>query len=136
MWRERLLTVLMVPVLLLPVLVIAAGGDVDILWNEIRALTREPVVVTVYAQLAPSPTVAMASPTVMMTPLMSPTVAMGSPTVTFPPPTGAPGTGNFTGDVYEAPLLTRWGYISASIILALLGFWVLSDRKLSRRRQP
>lgn len=132
MWRERLLTVLMVPVLLLPVLVIGAGGDLDLLWHEVRALTRQPIVVTVYA-LAVSPTVTMPSPTVTMP---SPTVTMPSPTVTLPPGTAGPGTGNFSGDVYPAPLLTRWGYISASIILALLAFWALADRAARQRRQP
>ena len=107
MWRERFLTALMVPVLVLPLLVIAAGGDLDILWNEARTLVGQPIVLTVYAQVA-SPTVGP-SPTATI---------MRSPTAT-----------RTVGPPHEAPLLTRWGYISASIILALIAAWSLAGRR-------
>jgi hypothetical protein len=113
MWRERLLTVLMVPVLVLPLLVIAAGGDLDVLWREASTLVGSPIVLMVQAQIA-SPTVGP-SPTVTVLP---------SPTMTRGP--GAP---------HEAPTLTRWGYISASIILALIAAWSLAERA-GRRGRP
>jgi hypothetical protein len=116
MWRERLLTILMVPVLVLPLLVIAAGGDLDILWHEASTFTTSPIVLTVYAQIA-SPTVGPSpTATILMT-----------PTTTRSPVGGRP---------HEAPLLTRWGYISGSIILALIAAWSLAGRaaRLGRRR--
>jgi hypothetical protein len=90
--RERLLTVLLVPILVLPIMVIAAGGDLELLWHEVQALSGVPVLMTVYAQTG------------------------GSPAVT---PTPA---------VRGTPTLTRWGTISAAIILALLALWVLNER--------
>jgi hypothetical protein len=114
MWRERLLTALMVPVLVLPLLVIAAGGDLDILWHEARTLAGQPIVLTVYAQL-PSATVGP-SPTVTV--LQTPTRTVG---------TGVP--------LHETPVLTRWGYISASIILALIAAWSLAERAARSRRR-
>jgi hypothetical protein len=113
MWRERFLTVLMVPVLVLPLLVIAAGGDLGILWREVRAFAGAPIVLMVQAQVA-SPTVGP-SPTVTM---------LASPTMTRGP--GAP---------HEAPVLARWGYISASIVLALIAAWSIAERA-GRRGRP
>ena len=112
MWRERFLTALMVPVLVLPLLVIAAGGDLDILWHEAITLAGEPIVLTVYAQ-GPSRTVGP-SPTATI---------LRSPTATR------------TVGPHEAPLLTRWGYISASIILALIAAWSLAERAARSRRR-
>jgi hypothetical protein len=124
MWRERFLTALMVPVLVLPLLVIAAGGDLDILWHEAITLAGEPIVLTVYAQL-PSRTVGP-SPTM--------TIPMGpSPTMTVPmSPTATRGP---LGGPAPAPLLTRWGYISASIILALIAAWSIAERAARVRRR-
>lgn len=119
MWRERFLTALMVPVLVLPLLVIGAGGDLDILWHEAITLAGQPIVLTVYAQLpsrtvGPSPTLTVPMPSPSMTIPMSPTATRG------PAP---------------APLLTRWGYISASIILALIAAWSIAERATRSRRR-
>jgi hypothetical protein len=107
-WRERFLTALMVPVLVLPLLVIAAGGDLDILWHEARTFAGSPIVLMVHAQIGSPPV----GPSPTATILPSPTVTRG--------PVGGPPR--------EAPLLTRWGYISASIILALVAAWSLAGR--------
>ena len=124
MWRERFLTALMVPVLVLPVLVIAAGGDLDILWHEARTLAGQPIVLTVYAQIA--------SRTVGPSPTM--TIPMGpSPTMTVP--TSPTATRGPFGGPAQAPLLTRWGYISASIILALIAAWSIAERAARVRRR-
>lgn len=114
MWRERFLTAFMVPVLVLPLLVIAAGGDLDILWHEARTLAGQPIVLTVYAQL-PSATV---GPSATATILRSPTATR---TVGVP--------------LHETPVLTRWGYISASIILALIAAWSMAERAARSRRR-
>ena len=113
MWRERLLTALMVPVLVLPLLVIAAGGDLDILWHEARTLAGQPIVLTVYAQIpsatvGPSPTA-----TILQSPTATRTLVCHCTT----------------------PVLTRWGYISASIILALIAAWSLAERAARSRRR-
>ena len=121
MWRERLLTILMVPVLVLPLLVIAAGGDLDILWHEASTFMASPMVLTVYAAGGGGP-----SPTATILPSPTATILM-TPTTTRSPLGGRP---------HEAPLLTRWGYISGSIILALIAAWSLAGRatRLGRRR--
>jgi len=112
--RDKLMTVLLVPVLVFPIVVIAAGGDLELVWQEFKAFARVPLVVTVYAQ-APSPTV-MPSP---------------AATFTFGPSSGVtPGPGQ---PAMPTPLLTRWGYISASIILALIALWSLSGRRQRAR---
>ena len=114
--RDKLMTVLLVPVLVFPIVVIAAGGDLDLVWQEFKAFARVPLVVTVYAQ-APSPTATlMASPTA---------------TFTFGPSSGVtPGPGQ---PAMPTPLLTRWGYISVSIILALIALWSFSGRQQGAR---
>jgi hypothetical protein len=104
----------MVPVLVLPLLVIAAGGDLDILWHEASTFVGSPIVLMVQAQIA-SPTVGP-SPTVTIIP--SPTMTRG------------PGAGPA-----QVPTLTRWGYISASIVLALIAAWSLAERA-GRRGRP
>ena len=135
MWRERLLTALMVPVLVLPLLVIAAGGDLDILWHEATVLVSQPIVVTVYAQIV-SPTVVMGpSPTVVMSPTI-PSIPSGT-VMMSPSPGGTNGPGGGAGPgSREAPLLSRWGYISASVLLALIGSWFLAGRVDRARRRP
>lgn len=115
--RDRLLTLLLVPVLVFPLVVIAAGGDLELVWQELKAFARVPLVVSVYAQL-PSPTATVgASPTATI---------LASPTATFSPSPGlTPGPG---APAAPTPLFTRWGYISASIILALVALWSFSRR--------
>jgi len=109
--REKVMAVLLVPVLIFPIVVIAAGGDLGIVWQEFRAFSQVPLVVTVYAQAASPTATVTASPTTSST--MGPT-----PGVTMTPIPGAP--------TAETPVLTRWGYISASIVLALIALWSLS----------
>lgn len=110
--REKLITALLVPVLVFPIVVIAAGGDLGLIWQEFKAFSQVPLVVSVYAQV-PSPTVGP-----------SPTVTVG----TSPPVTPVPGSGTA-----PAPLLTRWGYISASIVLALIALWSLTRARSGSR---
>jgi hypothetical protein len=124
--REKLITILMVPVLVFPIVVIAAGGDLGLIWQEFKAFSQVPLVVTVYAQMA-SPTATIGpSPTITVGP--SPTLTFGpSPTLTVGPGGPSPTVTPFPGvGTAPAPLLTRWGYISASIVLALVALWSLS----------
>jgi hypothetical protein len=122
---------LLVPVLVCPIVVIAAGGDLDLILQEINAVRRVPLRVAVYAQqqLGPSPTVTFTmgpagpSPTVTFT--MGP--AGRSPTATLRPGSAGPPAG--------APLLTRWGMISASIILALIALRAINRRIAADRSQ-
>jgi hypothetical protein len=68
--RDRLYVALLVPVLVLPLVVIAAGGDLELLRQELRSLANGPLVITVYAQVV-SPTVTVTTTptgTVTMTP--------------------------------------------------------------------
>jgi hypothetical protein len=114
--RDRVVIALLIPVLIFPLVVIAAGGDLDLVWQEIKAFSRAPLVVAVYAQngspgMTPSPGVTMGP---------SPGVTMGpSPGVTLTPGPGG---------AAPAPLLTRWAMISASIILALIALWAINRR--------
>jgi hypothetical protein len=119
-WRDKAIIALLVPILVFPLVVIGAGGDLELVVQELRAFSRFPLTVAVYAQNGPSPTMTMsASPTVTMGP--SPTVTLGpSPGVTLTPGVGAP--------VAAAPLLTRWAMISASIVLALVALWAINRR--------
>jgi len=116
--REKLITLLLVPVLVLPVVIITAGGDLEVVWQELQAFSRLPLAVTLYAQ-QPSPTATLRpSPTVTFPP---------SPTVTFrPSPTVTFGPGPTPRDPRSVPVLTRWATMSLSIILALLALWFLS----------
>lgn len=107
--RDRLVIVLLVPVLIFPLVVIAAGGDLDLIWQECKSFSHAPLVVAVYA--------GQASPTVTA----SPSVTIGpSPGVTLTPGPGAP--------IAPAPLLARWAMISASIVLALVALWAMNRR--------
>lgn len=114
--RDKLMILLMVPALILPVVIIAAGGDLEVVRREVIALTRVPVVLTVYAQngspstmpsgeVMPSGPVIPSGP-VVMPPLIDPTTA--------------------------APTLTRWATISLSILLGLIAIWYLTEP----RQQP
>lgn len=97
--RDKLLIALLVPVLVFPVVVIAAGGDLDLIWQELHSFARGPLVMTAYA-------------------------GQVSPTMTASPGMMTPGPGG----VAQAPLLTRWAMISASIILALVALWAINRR--------
>jgi len=101
--REKLLTILLVPVIVFPIVVIAAGGDLELVWREFKAFSQVPLVLTVQAQLT--------SPPVGPSPWVRP---------------GAPGGG-------PVPVLTRWGYISASIVLALIALWSLARKPSGHR---
>ena len=117
--RQKLIVLLLVPVVLLPVVVITAGGDLEVVWQELQAFWRLPLEVALYAQ-QPSPTATFgASPTVTFPP---------SPTLTFPPsPTLTFGPSPTPFDPRRAaPLLTRWATMSLSIVLALVALWFLS----------
>ena len=59
--RDRLLALLLVPVILFPILVIARGGDLDIVWREIAHITDQALVVRVYAGIG-SPTITPSGP--------------------------------------------------------------------------
>lgn len=104
--RDKVVTALLVPVLVFPLVVIAAGGDLELVWQEFKAFSGAPLVMKVYA--------GQASPTVTPTGTVTP-----SGTVT-------PGPGGATA----APLLTRWAMISASIVLALIALWAINRRNL------
>jgi hypothetical protein len=96
--RDRLLVVLLVPVILLPILVIASGGDVEMIWRELWQIADHTFVVRVYAGVG-SPPVMPSGPVMPGTPL----------------PAGA-------------PVLTNWSIISASIILALIALFSIRAR--------
>jgi hypothetical protein len=97
--RDKIVIALLIPVLVFPLVVIAAGGDLDLIWQEFKSFSRAPLVMTVYA--------GQASPT--MTPSGGVTPGPGAP--------AAP-----------APLLSRWAMISASIVLALVALWAMNRR--------
>lgn len=99
--RDKVVIALLIPVLVFPLVVIAAGGDLDLIWQEFKSFTRAPLLVTAYA--------GQASPTMT-----------ASPSMTFTPGPGGP--------VAQAPLLTRWAMISASIVLALIALWAINRR--------
>jgi hypothetical protein len=96
--RDKALTALLVPVLVFPLVVSAAGGDLELIWQEFKAFSGAPLVMTVYAGVA-SPTV---TPSGMVTPIPA--------------------------DAAPVPLLTRWAMISASIVLALVALWAMNRR--------
>jgi hypothetical protein len=135
---------LLVPVLVFPIVVIAAGGDLDLILQEINAVRRVPLRVAVYAQqqLGPSPTVTFTMGPAGPSPTVTFTMGPGgpSPTVTFtmgpagrsPTATLRPGS---AGPPAGAPLLTRWGMISASIILALIALRAINRRIAADRSQ-
>lgn len=109
--RDKLLSLLAVPILVFPLLVIAAGGDLEVIRQELKAFSSGVLVASVQAGTA--------SPTATVGP--SPMVTIGpSPTVTF-----LPGPATPTPGAAVAPMLTRWGIISASIVLALIGLFGL-----------
>src|SRR5262245_438450 len=111
--RDAVRVILLIPVLVFPLVVIASGGDLELLWRELRALADSGLVVTAQAGLEPSPTATM-SPSPTFTAGPSPTLTIGpSPTVTL----GI----DVTPGIAPVPALTRWGTIFASIILALIG---------------
>jgi len=101
-------------VLVFPIVVIAAGGDLELVWQEFKAFARVPLVVTVYAQ-GPSPS----------------TTVGPSPGVTVGPSPGV--TPVFPEPAMPTPLLTRWGYMSASIVLALIALWSFMGRRRGTR---
>ena len=93
--RDQLLVLLLVPVILFPILVIASGGDLEIVWRELSHIADQAFVVRVYAGIG-SPPVMPSGPVMPGEPL----------------PAGA-------------PVLTNWGIISASIILALIALFAI-----------
>ena len=105
---EKLLTILLVPIIVFPIVVSAAGGDLELVWREFKAFSQAPLIISVQAQVSPP---VGPSPPVRPSPWVRP---------------GAPGGG-------PVPVLTRWGYISASIVLALIALWSLA-RKPSEHR--
>jgi hypothetical protein len=102
--RDKAVTALLIPVLVLPLVVIAAGGDLELIWQEFKSFSRAPLMMTVYAGQASPP-------------------VNGSPTVT---PSGPVTPG--PGGAAAAPLLSRWAMISASIVLALVALWAINRR--------
>lgn len=92
--RDRLLVLFLVPVILFPILVIASGGDLDIVWRELAHIADQALVVRVYAGIG------------------SPIITPSGPVIPDPVPAGA-------------PVLTNWGIISASIILALIALFAM-----------
>ena len=53
--RDKLTVLLVVPALVLPLIIIAAGGDLDIVRREIDALRRVPFPIAVFAQNGSGP---------------------------------------------------------------------------------
>lgn len=104
--RNRLLTVLMVPFVVLPVVVIAAGGDLELLRHEIGVLLRLPIPMTVYAQIGVPSGGTMPSPPV-------------GPIIPIAP----------------VPTVSHWGVITLSILVALVALWYLTDAR-DRRPRP
>jgi hypothetical protein len=149
--RDRLSIALLVPVFVLPLVVIGAGGDLELLWQELRSLTG-PIVLTVQAQASPAVTATMTpsgginmTPTmtpsggINMTPTMTPSGGIGfTPTMTPSGGIGFTPTSTPSGGITPvfqpapAPVLSRWGMISGSIILALIALWAL-NRRMGRR---
>jgi len=93
--------------LVLPLIVIAAGGDLDIVLREVNALRQLPLPIAVYAQNGSGPI----GPSGEVTPSGSVIVFDAT---------------------RAAPTLTRWATISLSIVLALIAVWYLT---LPRPRQ-
>lgn len=102
--RDRLMILLLVPLLLFPIVVISSGGDLEIVWSELSHLLEHGFVARVYAQAG--------SPPVMPT---GPVMPSGPVIPAAPLPAGA-------------PVLTNWGMISAAILLAVIGLFAMRSR--------
>lgn len=92
--RDRLLVLLLVPVILFPIVVIASGGDLEVVLREVSQIADQALVVRVYAGVG------------------SPPVMPSGPVIPMPLTAGA-------------PVLTNWGIISASIVLALIALFAI-----------